>query len=175
MGRLSPQAAGAPGSWSPPNGTTPAQSITEVINPILARLYFPSSDPRPHRPAKSALWTQTEEPPASYIIQSPFRFLKNGTFYRAFSAPTVHAYGAETATELDVASTKIAILRAERDRLANSWRFFVGPFLTPALLFLPWVIRQRRIRPWLLASIPFILAKAAYHACYPLTARRRRS
>ncbi len=59
------------------------------------------------------------------------------------------------------------IMRAEQTRLANFWRFFVGPFYTPALLFLPWALRDRRIRPWLLASIPFVLAKATYHAWYP--------
>ena len=60
-----------------------------------------------------------------------------------------------------------AMLNAERLRLANFWRFFIGPFLTPALLFLPWVVRNRRLRPWLLISIPFILAKATYHAWFP--------
>lgn len=60
-----------------------------------------------------------------------------------------------------------AMFRSERTRLANFWRFFVGPFLTPGLIFLPWILRERRIRPWLLASIPFILAKATYHAWYP--------
>lgn len=57
--------------------------------------------------------------------------------------------------------------RAEQTRLANFWRFFVGPFFTPALLFLPWALRDRRLRPWLAASIPFIAAKATYHAWYP--------
>ena len=60
-----------------------------------------------------------------------------------------------------------ALLTAERERTANFWRFFVGPFFTPALLFLPWLLRERRIRPWLFASIPFILAKATFHAWYP--------
>lgn len=60
-----------------------------------------------------------------------------------------------------------AIVKSERNRLANFWRFFVGPFFTPALLFLPFIFRDRRIRPWLFTSIPFILAKATYHAWYP--------
>jgi hypothetical protein len=60
-----------------------------------------------------------------------------------------------------------AMWNAERTRLANFWRFFVGPFFTPALLFLPWILRDRRIWPWLAASVPFILAKATYHAWYP--------
>ncbi len=59
------------------------------------------------------------------------------------------------------------IFRAERNRLANFWRFFVGPFFTPALLFLPWIWRDRRMRPWLFISVPFIIAKATYHAWYP--------
>ncbi|HEY1576341.1 MAG TPA: hypothetical protein VGF82_04630 [Terracidiphilus sp.] len=59
------------------------------------------------------------------------------------------------------------MLGAERTRLTNFWRFFIGPFFTPALLFLPWIWRDKRIRPWLLISIPFILDKASYHAWYP--------
>jgi hypothetical protein len=60
-----------------------------------------------------------------------------------------------------------AVLLAERDRLRDFWRFFIGPFLTPALLFLPFALRDRRIRPWLWVSIPFILDKATYHAWFP--------
>jgi len=59
------------------------------------------------------------------------------------------------------------ILDSERKRLANFWRFFVGPFLTPALAFLLYLRRDRRMWPWLLASIPFILDKATYHAWFP--------
>jgi hypothetical protein len=60
-----------------------------------------------------------------------------------------------------------AIWKAERTRLSHFWKFFIGPFFTPALLFLPFLYRDRRIRPWLFASIPFILDKATYHAWYP--------
>lgn len=60
-----------------------------------------------------------------------------------------------------------AMLKSEQQRLSNFWRFFVGPFFTPALLFLPWAARDRRVRPWLLVSLPFIAAKATYHAWYP--------
>jgi hypothetical protein len=60
-----------------------------------------------------------------------------------------------------------AILLAEGERLRNFWRFFIGPFLTPALLFLAWIFRDRRIRPWLFASVPFVLDKATYHAWFP--------
>ncbi len=60
-----------------------------------------------------------------------------------------------------------AMVSAERDRLENFWRFFVGPFLTPALIFLAVVFRDRRMRPWLLISIPFIAEKVAYHAWFP--------
>jgi len=60
-----------------------------------------------------------------------------------------------------------AVLTAERDRLRDFWRFFIGPFFTPALLFLPWIFRDRRIRPWLWISIPFIIDKASYHAWFP--------
>jgi len=60
-----------------------------------------------------------------------------------------------------------AIVDAERERLRNFWRFFVGPFLTPALLFLPFALRDRRLRPWLWISIPFLLDKATYHAWFP--------
>ena len=59
------------------------------------------------------------------------------------------------------------IAAAERKRLANFWRFFIGPFLTPALAFLLYLRRDRRIWPWLLASVPFIIDKATYHAWYP--------
>ncbi len=60
-----------------------------------------------------------------------------------------------------------AILTAERDRLRDFWRFFIGPFFTPSLLFLPLIFRDRRIRPWLWFSVPFILDKATYHAWFP--------
>ncbi|HVW85475.1 MAG TPA: hypothetical protein VHB50_12380 [Bryobacteraceae bacterium] len=60
-----------------------------------------------------------------------------------------------------------AIFDAERERLRNFWRFFVGPFFTPALAFIGFVFRDRRIRPWLYASVPFILDKATYHAWFP--------
>jgi hypothetical protein len=59
------------------------------------------------------------------------------------------------------------IMSSERDRLRNFWRFFVGPFLTPALVFLVFLYRDRRIRPWLLMSIPFIAEKVAYHTWFP--------
>ncbi|HVW07172.1 MAG TPA: hypothetical protein VHC90_01240 [Bryobacteraceae bacterium] len=52
-------------------------------------------------------------------------------------------------------------------RLRDFWRFFVGPFFTPALFFL-WVIRRdKRIWPWLVVSIPFVLDHATFHAWYP--------
>ena len=60
-----------------------------------------------------------------------------------------------------------AILSAEWKRLVDFWRFFIGPFFTPALLFIPFIYRDRRIRPWLYASVPFILDKATYHAWFP--------
>lgn len=60
------------------------------------------------------------------------------------------------------------IADATQKRLRDFWRFFIGPLYTPALLFLPFVIRDdRRIRWWLYASIPFILDHATYHAWYP--------
>jgi hypothetical protein len=59
------------------------------------------------------------------------------------------------------------IFEAERKRLANFWRFFVGPFFTPALLFIGFLFRDIRMRPWLIASVPFIADKATYHAWYP--------
>jgi hypothetical protein len=52
-------------------------------------------------------------------------------------------------------------------RSRDFWRFFVGPFFTPALFFIWFLRRDRRIRPWLLASIPFIFEHATYHAWYP--------
>ncbi len=52
-------------------------------------------------------------------------------------------------------------------RLRDFWRFFLGPFLTPALFFLLFLRRDRRIRPWLLVSIPFVIDHATYHAWYP--------
>jgi hypothetical protein len=60
-----------------------------------------------------------------------------------------------------------AMLLAERERLRNFWRFFIGPFLTPALLFIAFLYRDRKLRPWLLISIAFILDKATYHAWFP--------
>ena len=60
-----------------------------------------------------------------------------------------------------------AIAQAEGKRLRDFWRFFIGPFFTLPLLFIPFILRDRRIRPWLWASIPFILDKATYHAWFP--------
>jgi len=60
-----------------------------------------------------------------------------------------------------------AIVEAEKTRLSHFWKFFIGPFLSPALAFILYLRRDRRIRMWLLASIPFILDKARYHAWYP--------
>jgi hypothetical protein len=58
------------------------------------------------------------------------------------------------------------ILQAEGLRLENFWRFFVGPFISPALFFLLYLRRDKRLWPWLLASIPFIIDKATYHAWF---------
>jgi hypothetical protein len=52
-------------------------------------------------------------------------------------------------------------------RLRDFWRFFVGPFFTPALLFLWFLRRDKRIWPWLVVSIPFVLDHATFHAWYP--------
>jgi hypothetical protein len=52
-------------------------------------------------------------------------------------------------------------------RLRDFWRFFVGPFFTPALLFAGLLWRDRRMRPWLYAAIPFVADHATYHAWYP--------
>jgi hypothetical protein len=35
-------------------------------------------------------------------------------------------------------------------RLFNNWAFFIGPVLTVPLVFLPWVLRDRRVRPLVL-------------------------
>lgn len=59
------------------------------------------------------------------------------------------------------------MLMAERERLRNFWRFFIGPFLTPALLFGALLFRDRKIRPWLFISLAFIADKATYHAWFP--------
>jgi hypothetical protein len=59
------------------------------------------------------------------------------------------------------------VFDSEVKRLRDFWRFFIGPFFTPALLFIGLIFRDRRIRPWLFASIPFILDKATYHAWFP--------
>ncbi len=61
----------------------------------------------------------------------------------------------------------LEIYRAETTRLANFWRFFIGPFLSPAIAFVLFLRRDKRIRFWLLACIPFIVDKATYHAWYP--------
>jgi hypothetical protein len=52
-------------------------------------------------------------------------------------------------------------------RLRDFWRFFIGPFFTPALFFAWFVWRDRRVRPWLFASAPFLIDHATYHAWYP--------
>ena len=59
------------------------------------------------------------------------------------------------------------ILESETKRLRDFWSFFIGPFFTPALIFLGYVFRDRRMRPWLWASVPFVLDKATYHAWFP--------
>jgi hypothetical protein len=52
-------------------------------------------------------------------------------------------------------------------RLRDFWRFYIGPFFTAAVLFLPLVWRRRALRPWVFASIPFVVEHATYHAWYP--------
>lgn len=52
-------------------------------------------------------------------------------------------------------------------RLRDFWRFFIGPFLTPALLFAGFLWRDRRVRPWLFISALLIVDHATYHAWYP--------
>jgi hypothetical protein len=52
-------------------------------------------------------------------------------------------------------------------RLRDFWRFFIGPFLTPALLFAVLALRRKKLRPWLWVSGIFILDHATYHAWYP--------
>ena len=52
-------------------------------------------------------------------------------------------------------------------RLRDFWRFFLGPFVTPALLFAGTLWRDRRVRPWLFVSVLLILDHATYHAWYP--------
>jgi hypothetical protein len=52
-------------------------------------------------------------------------------------------------------------------RLRDFWRFFLGPFALPALLFAGYLWRDRRVRPWLFVSALLILDHATYHAWYP--------
>jgi hypothetical protein len=52
-------------------------------------------------------------------------------------------------------------------RLRDFWRFYIGPFLTPALLGALFALRRKRLRPWLFVSGLFILDHATYHAWYP--------
>jgi hypothetical protein len=60
-----------------------------------------------------------------------------------------------------------ALMDSTWRRLRDFWRFFIGPLLTPALLFIVISWRDRRIRPWLFISAPFIAEHATYHAWYP--------
>jgi hypothetical protein len=52
-------------------------------------------------------------------------------------------------------------------RARDFWRFFIGPFLTPAFLFAVCAVRRRPLRPWLWVSAVFILDHLTYHAWYP--------
>jgi hypothetical protein len=52
-------------------------------------------------------------------------------------------------------------------RLRDFWRFFIGPFLPPAILFAVFALRRLKHRSWLLISGLFILDHATYHAWYP--------
>ncbi len=52
-------------------------------------------------------------------------------------------------------------------RLRDFWRFFIGPVLTPPLLFAAFAVRRKKLRPWLWVSGIFILDHATYHAWYP--------
>jgi hypothetical protein len=52
-------------------------------------------------------------------------------------------------------------------RLRDFWRFFLGPFLTPALFFAGYLWRDPRVRPWFFISALLILDHATYHAWYP--------
>lgn len=60
-----------------------------------------------------------------------------------------------------------ALWNASWRRLRDFWRFFIGPLLTPAVLFLLFSRKRVRLRFWLWLSIAFMLDHATYHAWYP--------
>ena len=51
-----------------------------------------------------------------------------------------------------LAQTFPGILRQLGTKIALTWMFYVAPLLTPPLFFLPWVVRDRRIRFLLIAG-----------------------
>ena len=107
-----------------------------------------------------ALYRQDYGTPQSYWWQPP-------VVVTHFDHPELAANYQDQLRYWQRRSSPRALWESTWHRLRDFWRFFIGPFLTPAILFVPFALRRRRLRPWLLVSGLFILDHATYHAWYP--------
>jgi hypothetical protein len=113
-------------------------------------------------PAESpyALYRADYGTPQSYWWQSP-------VIVRHFDHPELEANYRDQLRYWQRRYSAAALWDSTWRRLRDFWRFFIGPFLTPALLFTAFTLRRKKLRPWLWVSGIFILDHATYHAWYP--------
>jgi len=86
---------------------------------------------------------------------------------RSFSNPELKANYNDQMRYWQRRYSPAAIWDSTWRRLRDFWRFFAGPFLTPALLLGAFAVRRRKLRPWIWVSLLFIFDHATYHAWYP--------
>jgi hypothetical protein len=107
-----------------------------------------------------ALYRQDYGTPQSYWWQAP-------VVVTHFDHPELAANYQDQLRYWQRRSSAAALWNSTWHRLRDFWRFFIGPFLTPAALFALFSLKRRKLRPWLWVSGVFILDHATYHAWYP--------
>ena len=107
-----------------------------------------------------ALYRQAYGTPQSYWWQAP-------VIVAHFDSPELEANYRNQLRYWERRYSATALWDSTWRRLRDFWRFFIGPFLTPAFLFAVMSVRRRKLRPWLWVSALFILDHATYHAWYP--------
>jgi hypothetical protein len=107
-----------------------------------------------------SLYRQSYGTPQSYWWQP-------AVIVRHFSNPELEANYNDQMRYWERRYSAAAIWDSTWRRLRDFWRFFAGPFLTPALLLGAFALRRRKLRPWIWVSLLFILDHATYHAWYP--------
>ncbi|MDP9054531.1 MAG: hypothetical protein M3N93_09565 [Acidobacteriota bacterium] len=150
--------------WRSRNGPVTIGSIAAILLVVLAGaggLAFYNQRVTGHAlDLPYALYRRAYGVPQSYWVQP-------AVLVASFSNPQLEAnYKDQLAFWMRRYSPAL-LWNSERRRLRDFWRFFIGPFLSPTILFLAFAVRRRKVFPWICASAPFILDHAAYHAWYP--------